>query len=157
MAGWFGNVEAVFEIQGVVNEFPVSHYSLGNPGLTSFVVHGGKSFSDNWVFFGGGGDFLCEDGINDLDMEVLVLSLQESDLPVVITGFDLILSREGISKSHVDSSFYPPPDIVFLQEHPPPCLLLAQILRLFEIPQVFVVRDHHYRMLGPSEVMAPFL
>ena len=104
----------MFEIQGVVNEFPVSCHSSENPGLMAFVVHGGEGFNDNWVFCGGGGDFLHKGGIDGTNMEILVLSLQKSDLPVVITGFDLVLSGEGVSRSHVDSSFYPPPDIVFL-------------------------------------------
>ena len=50
MAGRFGNVEAVFEVQCIVNEFPISHHSLGNPGLAAVVVHGGEGFSDDWVF-----------------------------------------------------------------------------------------------------------
>ena len=114
MVGRFGNIEAMFEIQGVVDEFPVSRCSLGNPGLAAFAVHGGEGFNDNWVFCGGGGDFLCKGSIDGTNMEILVLSLQKSDLPVVITGFDLVLSGEGVSGSHVDSSFYPPLNIVFL-------------------------------------------
>ena len=113
MVGWFGNVEAMFEIQGDVDEFPVSHCSSWNPGLVAFVVHGGEGFNDNWVFCGGG-DFLHKGSIDGTNMEILVLSLQKSDLLVVVTGFDLVLSGEGVSRSHVDSSFYPPPDIVFL-------------------------------------------
>ena len=49
-----------------------------------------------------------------MNMEILVLPFQKSDLLVVITGFDFVFPGEGIGGPHVDSSFYPPPDIVFL-------------------------------------------
>ena len=51
MAGGLRDIEAMFEIQGVVNEFPVGCCSSGNPGLTAVIVHGSEGFSDNWVLF----------------------------------------------------------------------------------------------------------
>ena len=42
-----------------------------------------------------------------MNMEILVLSFQEGNLSVVIAHLDLILPREGVSRSHVDSSFHP--------------------------------------------------
>ena len=49
MASRLRDVEAVFEIQGVVNEFPISCHSSGDPRLTAVVVHGGEGFGDNWI------------------------------------------------------------------------------------------------------------
>ena len=49
-----------------------------------------------------------------MNMKILVLAFQQSDLPVVITGVDFIFPREGICGSHIDSSLYSPSDVVFL-------------------------------------------
>ena len=49
-----------------------------------------------------------------MKVKILVLAFQQSDLPVVVTGFDLVLSREGIGGPQVDSSFYPPSDVILL-------------------------------------------
>ena len=91
------DVEAMFEIQGVVNEFPICCHSSGNPGLAAVIVHGGEGFSDNWIPFRGGGDFLGEGGVNGSDVKVLICSLQEGDLPVVIPCLNLVLSREVLA------------------------------------------------------------
>ena len=40
MAGQFGHIEAVFKVQGSVDEFPIHFGSLGNPGLAVFIIHG---------------------------------------------------------------------------------------------------------------------
>ena len=49
-----------------------------------------------------------------MDMEILVFSLQESDFSVFIGCLNLILPRESINRPHVDSSFHPPSDVIFL-------------------------------------------
>ena len=49
MAGQFGDVEAMFEVQSIVNELPILFGSSGNPGFSYHIIHGSKSFSDNRV------------------------------------------------------------------------------------------------------------
>ena len=49
VAGQFGDVELMFEVQGSVGEFPVSFGSLRDPWLPSFIVHGSKGLADNRV------------------------------------------------------------------------------------------------------------
>ena len=44
MAGWFGNVEVMLEVQGSISEFPVSLGCSRNPGFSGFIIHGGKGF-----------------------------------------------------------------------------------------------------------------
>ena len=89
-------------------------------------------------------------------MEVLILSLEQGDFLVVIAGFNLIFARKSISRSHVNSSFYPPSNVIFLKEQPPSSLSVGKILGLFEISQVFVIRYYSYRMFHACEIVAPF-
>ena len=74
---------------------------------------------------------------------------------VVITGLDVIFPREGIGGSHINSLFYSPSNVIFLEEQPPPGLSVAKILGLFEIPQVLMICYYGYRVFHASEVMAP--
>ena len=114
MVGQFRNVEAMFEVQGVVNEFPISCSGPGNLGLGTIVVHGSEGFSDDQVSFQGGGDFLSEGSDDGVDMEILIFSFQVSDFPVIITGFNLVFPGESVGRPHVDSLFYLLSDVVFL-------------------------------------------
>ena len=91
MAGRFRHIESMFKVQGPINEFPICLCSPGKPGLTTVIVHGGKGFSYYWIGCGGQGDFVGEGNINGMDVEILISSLQEGDLPVIITSFDLVL------------------------------------------------------------------
>ena len=70
---------------------------------------------------------------------------------------NIILSRESIGRSHVNSLFYPSPNIIFLAEQPPSGLPVAEILGLFEISQILVVHYYGYRMLSTSEIVVPLL
>ena len=65
----------MFEVQGVVNEFPVGFGSLGNPQFSSFVVHGCKDLGHNRVRGGRCGDLLSEGRINCTEVILLVASL----------------------------------------------------------------------------------
>ena len=104
----------MFEIQGVVNKFPISCCCPRDPRFTTIVVHGSKGFGDDWVICRGGGDFLGQGGVDGADMKILVFSFQKSDFSIIIAGFDFVLSGESISRPHVDSSLHPPPDVIFL-------------------------------------------
>ena len=75
VVGQFRDVEAVFEIQGIVNEFPVGHSGSRNPQFAIVFVHGGEGFSDNQISFGGGGDLFSKGSVDGVDVEILVLSL----------------------------------------------------------------------------------
>ena len=88
-------------------------------------------------------------------MEVLIFSFEQSVLSVIIAGFDFILSRESVSGSHVNSSFYSPSDVVFLEEQPPSGLPTAKILGLFEISKVLMIRYYGHKMFRASELMTP--
>ena len=46
--------------------------------------------------------------------EVLVSSFQVGDFLVIITSFNLVFSGECVSWSHVNPSFHPPFDVIFL-------------------------------------------
>ena len=51
-----------------------------------------------------------------MDVKVLITPFEEGDFLVVIVGVDLVLPGECVCWSHVDSSFYSPLDVIFLQE-----------------------------------------
>ena len=90
-------------------------------------------------------------------MEVLVISFQEGDFLVVVAHIDFIFSRECVCRSHIDSSFHSPFDVIFLQEQPPLSLLASEILGLFEIFQILVVCDYNHQVFSSGEVVLPFL
>ena len=50
------------------------------------------------------------------NMEVLILSFEQGDFLVIIAGFNFVLPRKGISGSHVNSPFYAPLNVIFLEE-----------------------------------------
>ena len=81
----------MFKVQGPINEFPIHFCSLGKPGLSPVIFHGSEGFSYYWIRCGEQGDFVGEGNVNGADVEILISSLQEGDLPVIITSFDLIL------------------------------------------------------------------
>ena len=91
IAGWLRDVKLVFEVQGSINKFPICLGGLRNPGLATFVIHGGKGLGYNRVRHGGCRDIFYKGGINGSDVEVLVGSFQEGDFPVIIASFDLDL------------------------------------------------------------------
>ena len=87
---------------------------------------------------------------------ILIIPFKHGDLPVIIIHVHLVLFGQGISRSHVDSSFYFPFDVKILQEQHPAGLSLGQILGLFEISQILIVCDHSYRVFCSCKVVSPF-
>ena len=77
-------------------------------------------------------------------MEILVFSFEQGDLSVIIASFNFILSRKGISRSHINSPFDAPSNVILLEEQPPSGLSVAKILGLFEISQVLVIGYYGY-------------
>ena len=59
MVGWFWNIEVMFEVQDIVNKFPVLLGSSGNPGFSCGVIHGSKSLGDDQICGRGGGNLFC--------------------------------------------------------------------------------------------------
>ena len=55
-----------------------------------------------------------EGGIEGVDVEVSVLSLEDGDFSVVIIGVDFIFLREHVSGPHVDPLFYSPFEVIVL-------------------------------------------
>ena len=119
------------------------------------MVHGGQCFSDNWILGCRRGNLLCQSDIDSLNMEILILSFEQGDFSIIVAGFDFILPGKSISRSHVNSSFHSPLNIVFLREQPPSGLPATKILGLFEVSQVLVIRYHGYRVFSAREIVAP--
>ena len=49
-------------------------------------------------------------------MEVLIFLFEDSDFLVVVVSIDFILLGEYISGPHIDSSFYPPLNIIVVMQ-----------------------------------------
>ena len=49
VAGQFGDIEWMFEVQGSIGEFPVSFGGSRDPWLPSFIIHGSKGLADNRI------------------------------------------------------------------------------------------------------------
>ena len=77
-------------------------------------------------------------------MEILVFAFEQGDLSVIIASFNFILSRESISRSHINSLFDAASNVVLLEKQPPSGLSVAEILGLFEISQVLVIGYYGY-------------
>ena len=49
MAGQFGDIEPIFEIEMSVLIYPVLFVGSWKPGFSSFIIHGGKGFTNNRI------------------------------------------------------------------------------------------------------------
>ena len=87
---------------------------------------------------------------------MLIIPFNHGDLPVIIIHVHLSLYGQGVSRSHVDSSFYSPFNVKILQEQHPAGLSLGQILGLFEISQILMVCDYSYWVFYSCKVVLPF-
>ena len=103
MAGWFWDIELVFEVQGIVSKFTVSLGGSRDPGSPCLVIHGSKGLDYYGVKGGGGGNLFCEDRVNGTDMVILVVPLEQGDFLVIIVHVHFILLGECIGGSHIDS------------------------------------------------------
>ena len=68
----------------------------------------------------------------------------------------MILSRKGISRSHLCSRGNLPDNVEILEEEGPVCLATREFARVLEVGQVFMVGEDGDRMWGALQVLFPF-
>ena len=49
MAGWFQDIELVFEVQQPIFECPIFFGHLENPGFSLFIIHSSEGLDYDWV------------------------------------------------------------------------------------------------------------
>ena len=75
---------------------------------------------------------------------------------VILCGVDVVLVREGISRSHLCSWSNLPDDVKVLKEEGPACLVMRKFVRILQIGQAFMVSENRDRMRSSLQVLFLF-
>ena len=67
----------------------------------------------------------------------------------------MILSRKGISRSHLCSQGNLPDNVEILEKEEPVCLATRELARVLEVGQVLMVGEDGDRMCGALQVLFP--
>ena len=81
---------------------------------------------------------------------------KDGSIGIVLSGIEIILLRESISRSHVSSRGDFPDDIKVLKKKGPASLSLREFARVFEIGQVLMISEDGDRVRSPLQILFPF-
>ena len=81
---------------------------------------------------------------------------EDGSVCVVGSGIQVILSRKGISRSHLCSWGNLPDDIKILEKEGPASLAMRELVQILEVGQVLMVGEDRDRMWGALQVLFPF-
>ena len=71
---------------------------------------------------------------------------EDGSVCIILCGVDVVLAREGISRSHLCSWSNLPDDVKVLKEEGPACLVTRKFARILQIGQVLMVSENRDRM-----------
>ena len=81
---------------------------------------------------------------------------EDGSIGVICSGVQMILSREGISRSHLHPRGDLPNDVKVLEKEGPASLVMRELARILEVGQVLMVGENRDRMGGALQVLSPF-
>ena len=81
---------------------------------------------------------------------------EDGSIGIVSSGVQMILPREGISRSHLHPQGDLPNDVKVLEKEGPVSLVMRKLARILEVGQVLMVSEDRDRMGGALQVLFPF-
>ena len=81
---------------------------------------------------------------------------EDGGVCIVGSGIQVILSRKGISGSHLCPWGNFPDDVKVLEKEGPASLATREFAQIFEVGQVLMVGEDRDRMWGALQVLLPF-
>jgi len=154
LSSWFRNVKMALEVQGSIQKCPVIARGMREKG--GMLRHGVDSILNQWIVRREVSNSLSQPHIQGMYQNIGD-SGQHGNGSVVKQGVNLIAAQECIGWTHLRTGTIVPYKVIVLHEHRPPCLLLGEILRRLEVPQVPMICYDGNRVFCASQVLAPFL
>ena len=81
---------------------------------------------------------------------------EDGSVCIISSGIQVVLSREGISRSHLCSWGNLPDNVKILEKEGPVSLAMRELARILEVGQVLMVSKDRDRMWGALQVLFPF-
>ena len=81
---------------------------------------------------------------------------EDGGICVISSGIQVILSRKGISGSHLCPWSNLPDNVKILEKEGPVSLATREFVRIFKIRQILMVGENRDRMGGALQILFPF-
>ena len=107
------------------------------------LIQSCKGFENRWIRGRGGLDVTRESEVEGIDDQRV---REDGSVCVINSGIQVILSREGISGSHLRPRGNLPDNVKILEKEGPMSLVTREFARILEVGQVLMISEDRDRM-----------